>query len=139
MPPRVTTIGRALDAWRFCQRHGHAFCLDGDVLSITAGEVKARFRQLMPVRGFPGDEAGGFLNEGETPSAPGSPRQCCNKPPATLSPHFDRNRYYLNGVYMHAKEDGFSCAVSPQTATGLLCAAPMCRSGARWHLPSPRR
>lgn len=107
--PFATCIGpKALETLARFANGTVTLSLDGDVLSITAGEVKARFRQLMPAEDFPVMKPEGFLNpEGETPSAL-IPEAVLHKLLGDTIPCIstEETRYYLNGVYMHAKEDG---------------------------------
>lgn len=82
--------------------------LDGDTLAITAGDIKARFRQIYPSEDFPVMKPEEFLiPEGDTPSA-AIPEATLHRLLGDVIPYIptEETRYYLNGVYLHAKEDG---------------------------------
>jgi len=107
--PFKTCIGpRALETLARFATGTVTLALDGDELAIAADDIRAKFRQLIPAEDFPAMKAAGFLNsEGETPSAV-IPEAVLHRLLGDTIPCIstEETRYYLNGIYLHAKEDG---------------------------------
>lgn len=85
-----------------------------ELLRVTSGDIDATFRTLFPSEDFPVMERARFvLPEGDTPTASMSEAKL-QEILRNVSPCISKEetRYYLNGIYMHAKEDGLLRAVA---------------------------
>lgn len=87
---------------------------NGELLHVVSGDIDAKFWTLFPSIDFPAMEPARFLlPEGETPASSISEPKLYEIL-RSVSPCIstEETRYYLNGIYMHAKEDGLLRAVA---------------------------
>ena len=87
---------------------------NGELLHVVSGDIDAKFRTLFPSIDFPAMEPARFLlPEGETPASSISEPKLYeilrNVSPCIST---EETRYYLHGIYMHAKKDGLLRAVA---------------------------
>jgi DNA polymerase-3 subunit beta len=108
--PFATCIGpRALETLMRFATGAVTLTLHDGALTVAAGDITAKFRELIPMEDFPVMKDEMFQKaEGPTPSAEIPEAVLCKVLSDTIPCiSTEETRYYLNGVYLHAKDDGF--------------------------------